>query len=266
MFKSITEMAREYINEIKAVQPEGPYTIVGMCFGGWVAFEMAQQLVSNGDEMQSLVILDSEGPFVKGKNSTISDGYLTKSATRSRNKSVSSALYKKMDPKIFSKKLVLRVGIWPRIKKWWKGITTYSREAPLWVKAIQHYKTGRLRELVIKYIVSTPTLYPYIQRFIKPKDDETTMQLFQKIKLNQQFLKRRYSARRYPNNLVFIRSEQYEERTDKQHHIPRWRRVCDGEVKDYLISGRHLNMMEPPQVDEVAEIISRAHVREISKE
>ena len=45
---SIPEMAERYIQEIKRVQPEGPYRIGGYSFGGLVAYEMAQQLEAQG--------------------------------------------------------------------------------------------------------------------------------------------------------------------------------------------------------------------------
>ena len=266
MFKSIPEMARDYIKEIKTVQPEGPYTIVGMCFGGWVAFEMASQLVSNGEKMQSLVILDSEGPSLQRPKSAPTIGSLANHGVGSNSNSNSNSTVNVSNSSLAAIKSpntqASELGVWSRIRNWWETTTEYSREAPLWVKVIQHRKTGRLRELAIKYIATAPILYPFMQRFMKPESDETTQQLFEKIKLNQQFLMRQYSPKTYPRGLVFIRSEQYEARTDKQHHIPRWRRACDGEVEDYLISGQHSNLMEPPQVGKVAEIISQAHAEE----
>jgi len=39
-------MAAYYIKALRTVQPEGPYFLGGWSFGGLVAFEMAQQLLS----------------------------------------------------------------------------------------------------------------------------------------------------------------------------------------------------------------------------
>ena len=44
-FTTIQFMAQAFIQELRVVQPEGPYFICGMCFGGIVAYEMAQQLI-----------------------------------------------------------------------------------------------------------------------------------------------------------------------------------------------------------------------------
>ena len=55
---SVEEMAREYITEIKAIQPNGPYLIGGECFGGFVAHAIACQLQAQGDAVSKLVLLD----------------------------------------------------------------------------------------------------------------------------------------------------------------------------------------------------------------
>ena len=55
---SVQQMAQHYVTEMRKVQPEGPYQIGGYCFGGIVAFEMAQQLLSQG-EQTSLVAMFS---------------------------------------------------------------------------------------------------------------------------------------------------------------------------------------------------------------
>lgn len=57
---SIEDMAAHYVQEIKHVQPEGPYFIGGWCLGGRIAFEMAQQLTTQGDEVGFLAIIDEQ--------------------------------------------------------------------------------------------------------------------------------------------------------------------------------------------------------------
>ena len=42
--RMIRDMASMYIDEMKRLQPNGPYHVAGFCFGGEVAFEIAQQL------------------------------------------------------------------------------------------------------------------------------------------------------------------------------------------------------------------------------
>jgi thioesterase domain-containing protein/acyl carrier protein len=55
-FTRIVDMARHYIGEIRTVQPCGPYRIGGTCTGGLVAYEMAQQLTAEGEEVDVAII------------------------------------------------------------------------------------------------------------------------------------------------------------------------------------------------------------------
>ena len=59
---SVTEMAANYIQEIRKVQPHGSYFIGGHSFGGLVAFEIAQQLHAQGDKVALLAIFDTHAP------------------------------------------------------------------------------------------------------------------------------------------------------------------------------------------------------------
>jgi len=59
---TIEEMAAHYIQEMKSLQPQGPYMIGGHCAGSWVAFEIAAQLKEQGEEIGALIIIDAEPP------------------------------------------------------------------------------------------------------------------------------------------------------------------------------------------------------------
>jgi thioesterase domain-containing protein len=51
-------MAALYLDEIRRVQPEGPYCLGGWSLGGPVAFEMARQLSVRGETVALLAIVD----------------------------------------------------------------------------------------------------------------------------------------------------------------------------------------------------------------
>lgn len=55
----VEDMATRYIQELRTLQPEGPYFLAGRCFGGVIAFEMAQQLHEQGQKVALLAILDT---------------------------------------------------------------------------------------------------------------------------------------------------------------------------------------------------------------
>ncbi len=60
-FMRVEDMAAHYIEEIRSVQPRGPYLIGGTCTGGLTAYEIAQQLTAIG-EVVILVIIESWHP------------------------------------------------------------------------------------------------------------------------------------------------------------------------------------------------------------
>ncbi|MGV9869593.1 thioesterase domain-containing protein, partial [Rhodococcus koreensis] len=56
---SLEDLAARYVDRIRAVQPHGPYHLVGYSVGGQIAQEMAVQLTAAGDEVVTLAMLDT---------------------------------------------------------------------------------------------------------------------------------------------------------------------------------------------------------------
>jgi amino acid adenylation domain-containing protein len=67
----IEDMARDYVDAIRQLQPAGPYAICGWSFGGRVAFEIARQLEQHGERVALLALFDTAatGPG-RGKKGT----------------------------------------------------------------------------------------------------------------------------------------------------------------------------------------------------
>ncbi|GLZ13198.1 hypothetical protein Acsp04_34330 [Actinomadura sp. NBRC 104425] len=61
--ESVREMAADYIEQIRAVQPTGPYHLLGFSFGGVPVHEIAVQLQAAGETVAALVVMDAY-PFV----------------------------------------------------------------------------------------------------------------------------------------------------------------------------------------------------------
>jgi amino acid adenylation domain-containing protein len=59
---TVEEMAAFYIQHMRAVQTHGPYHLCGLSFGGVVAFEMARQLTTAGEQVGCLIFFDSLAP------------------------------------------------------------------------------------------------------------------------------------------------------------------------------------------------------------
>jgi acyl transferase domain-containing protein/NAD(P)-dependent dehydrogenase (short-subunit alcohol dehydrogenase family)/thioesterase domain-containing protein/acyl carrier protein len=52
-------MAAHYVSVIRAVQPEGPYDLGGFSLGGLLAYEVTRQLQETGEEVATMVMIDS---------------------------------------------------------------------------------------------------------------------------------------------------------------------------------------------------------------
>ena len=64
--RAIEPMASHYLDEIRTVQPRGPYRIGGYCLGAIVAFEMAQQLRARGEEVELLALFVGHDSRARG--------------------------------------------------------------------------------------------------------------------------------------------------------------------------------------------------------
>ena len=56
----IVDIASEYIQAIKTVQPTGPYIIGGYCMGGLIALEMANRLTQCGESVGELILISAD--------------------------------------------------------------------------------------------------------------------------------------------------------------------------------------------------------------
>jgi amino acid adenylation domain-containing protein len=60
--RRVEEMAAHYLDELREVQPHGPYYLSGYCFGSIVAFEMAQRLLRDGEDVHLLAAFNGPSP------------------------------------------------------------------------------------------------------------------------------------------------------------------------------------------------------------
>ena len=62
LMTQVEDWAATYMAVLRAIQPEGPYALVGHSFGGTVAYELARELIAEGQEVSFLGMLDTPGP------------------------------------------------------------------------------------------------------------------------------------------------------------------------------------------------------------
>ncbi|RYY81827.1 MAG: alpha/beta fold hydrolase, partial [Comamonadaceae bacterium] len=59
---TVEEMAAQYVEAIRTVDPTGPYRLAGYSAGGVIAYEMAQQLRRDGAQVESILMIDTLSP------------------------------------------------------------------------------------------------------------------------------------------------------------------------------------------------------------
>jgi aspartate racemase len=58
----LEEIAAALLTHVRQVQPEGPYSLAGLCVNAVIAYEMARQLVLQGQEVALLAMVDGQNP------------------------------------------------------------------------------------------------------------------------------------------------------------------------------------------------------------
>ena len=61
--ESIEAMAAERVSSVREVRPKGPYVLGGHCNGALVALEMARQLMAEGEQVLTVVLIDAKAPW-----------------------------------------------------------------------------------------------------------------------------------------------------------------------------------------------------------
>jgi thioesterase domain-containing protein len=69
--ESIEDWARRYVKEIRVIQPEGPYHLLGWSLGGVIAHAMAVQLQNEGEQVALLAMMDSHLIAMDGEIETL---------------------------------------------------------------------------------------------------------------------------------------------------------------------------------------------------
>ncbi len=60
--RDINALADYYLQDIETLQPQGSYTLLGVSFGGVIAYEVAQRLVAKGKQVNFLGLFDTHCP------------------------------------------------------------------------------------------------------------------------------------------------------------------------------------------------------------
>lgn len=139
----VEELAAYYIKEMQTFQPQGPYFLLGVSFGGTVVFEMARQLDAKGEKVALLGLLDTYGPAAFKNLPEIKHGQqLTKIL--------------QLEPAVFLEKAIINLG--GRIENltqgyWWilsKFYRAIGHPLPIYLENFIH---GELNNQALRHYV-----------------------------------------------------------------------------------------------------------------
>lgn len=140
-FKSIEEIASDYIREMQKLQPKGPFFLGGYSSGGVIAYEMAQQLLRVGETVGSLVLIDTINPILNRTTPSFSNRFESLAAAPAAyfNKS----LFKKLTERNFGSESETKM--------------SNGTETVISPKFRQAYYEKELNELINKYQIKPYT-------------------------------------------------------------------------------------------------------------
>jgi len=135
--RSISSLAKNYIETIESIQPTGPYRIFGYSAGGTLAHEIAYQLEQKGAEVEHVFLLDPTPiePIKMLYYQTIN----TLSPMRWLNYFFSQKVLKSTEP--FSSKFTIKTNFFSAF--WFKNCTLFRKHTPKSIAANSILVTSR---------------------------------------------------------------------------------------------------------------------------
>jgi amino acid adenylation domain-containing protein len=216
---TVEEVASGYIREMRGVQSSGPYHIVGWCIGGVVAFEIAQQLMAQGEEVGLMGILNYEAP--------------NRQKWRSRRSAMRGALAEAY----YLGGDLLRYG---KLKRRGMGLNLPSRALRLERLAMRGIGIFQSREVEL------------------PGESFTALpETWQRVMINLSSIVGRYEPRRYGGVITVFRQE-LNPFFSSRDPADGWDRLAAGGIVVINTKGRrHVDMLEPPEARNTARTIMK---------
>ncbi len=216
-FTEIKAMAAYYIEQIRTVQPHGPYGLGGLCSGGVVAFEMAQQLLLQGESVFLLALLDS--------------------GARSGNDKVAEPGFLGRFVRDFPSWLI---GSFELTRSQWLGLVKLK---------LSRAKT----RLAANFRLSPGSGPDSVSNLIKDMGDLFGFsEQHRKVALAQRRALRQYQPRIYPGRLTLFRARM--QPLFSSHNPDKgWGQLAAGGLEIRVVPSNHLGMLQEPHVRVVAE-------------
>lgn len=236
----IEDMAAYYIQEIQTLQPQGPYYLFGRCLGGLIAFEMAQQLRKQGQEVALLGFLDtrrassrrvfqsnyqqSQKQEQQNKHSTVKKSPLNSLISR-------AFIFKKKKPSTLFKNYIKRFRV--STIRYFLEIAQRKETSFLF---ILHSLLGFIPERVMTAMVAL--------------DGEARENYFwvQLTYLAHYTARQKYKPELYPGQITIFKTADYPQDSELQ-----WNHLTSDEIIWQTMPGDHFTMVREPHVKVLAD-------------
>ena len=213
-FCDIEAMAAYHVEQMCAVEPEGPYHFAGFSFGATVALEIAQQLVASGREVGLLGAIDS-GPVPR---------YQIGEPSPSHCSSFAHNLYYWVIDDLCE---------------------THPRE--MLARAYRSLKKAAER---VGIVPASPLPSPLLRALKMLEVEKLPSDLQRVVEINLQAMMS-YQPRPYPGQVTLFRVRANSMFHPLEHDLG-WGRFALGGVEVFTMSGSHANIIEDPRVQEMA--------------
>ena len=214
---SVEAIAADYLKSIQTVAPIGPYRLLGSSFGGKVAYEAACQLAREGRQVEFVMMLDTFAP-----------GYPQYVKPRSRIMHILEEAREYVSKHWHS----LKEGS-PEDRR--EYLKYYLDLVPLYIQKWQQKR--ELKAEAIRRQQSLPTAY-------------------RRVEAANVSASRLFKPAPYSGLVVLLRARQQPAGIVEDPYLG-WGRYEIGDLRVHQVEGHHGNLLMPPFVDQVREILEQ---------
>lgn len=215
-FKSFSGKADYYIDLIRQVQREGPYYLAGYSYGGNMAWEMANRLQQQGQEVRFLGLLDSFPP-VSYKNIALDNTRLLSAV-------------------------------------WYMTSLIFEKETRQWHDELKQVRMEEQLEYVVQQLLEDPSGIPLSEAVIQPQTLQVAMDNFRELhyyvpsNIYTGEIAYFWAQEKIPRGLSELLNYQIPENliTDG------WEKLSSEPVKTCYVPGHHFTMFSAKNIPELA--------------
>ena len=244
-FPTVETLAARYIQSLQTIQPHGPYYLGGWSFGGIVAFEMAQQLTHNGEEVALLALIDTSLPR-QGKRSPQS------SAERIRSKA--KRFRYEVQMLCGSWKILLRY-LWDASGILFQSLTGQKKPMENQV-SVRGYMAWAWHDIHTQYTrkkakLEKPSLRDPRLRMI---EDPFVRLVFKTMKARRMAMMS-HTHKPYPGEVTLICAS---DTAEGKKQTLGWDEIAQGGVVIHKLTGGHESILKEPYVSETSKVLQDA--------